>query len=79
MITIKYYNTVVQASKGLERPLLHCGYCSLPGREYSASSVRPNFKSRPAAGPRRWTADVDSDRSLNCAGVVAKESVLGNH
>ena len=38
----------------------------------SASSVRPDFKSRPAAEPCRWTAAVDNDRSLNCAGVVAK-------
>ena len=27
------YNVVVQAPKGLERPLLHCVYCSLPSRE----------------------------------------------
>ena len=41
----------------------------------SASSVGSGFISRPAGEPRRWTAHVDSGRSLNCAGVVAKESV----
>ena len=71
---------MIQAPKGLERPLLHCVYGSLPSREAlrmwgSASSVGPGFKRRPAAEPRRWTADVDSDRSLNCAGVDAKESI----
>ena len=39
----------------------------------SASSVGPEYKSRPAAEPGRWTGDMDNDRSLNCAGVVAKE------
>ena len=39
-----------------------------------ASSVGSGFISRPASEPRRWTAHVDSDWSLNCAGVVAKES-----
>ena len=41
----------------------------------SASSVGSGFKSRRAIEPRRWTAHVDSDRILNCAGVVAKGSV----
>ena len=40
-------------------------------------SVGVGFKTRPAAKPRRGTAHVDSDRSLNCAGVVAKDSCKG--
>ena len=40
----------------------------------SASSVGPGFISRPVAKSRRGTSHVDSDRSLNCAGVIAKES-----
>ena len=40
----------------------------------SASSVGSGLISRPAVKPRRGTAHMDSDRSLNCAGVVAKES-----
>ena len=43
-------------------------------RGRSASSVGSGFISRPAGKPRRWTAHVDSDQALNCAGVVAKES-----
>ena len=41
----------------------------------SAAYVGSGFISRPAGEPSRWTAHVDSDRSLNCAGIVAKDSV----